>query len=147
MPESGVRSVTEMLQQGNGDSSVVRAPDSWSKDLGFESPQERRKDFPFRGQLSMLTVIQVSVPPPCYCSIMQKIPVILPTWYRWQVTAKHTRILRMWLRMIHVLTSNEVTLQTGAYLYGAHRTCIETAAVVSGHARTKQCCKYNNNNK
>ena len=41
---------------------------------------------------------------------------------RWQVTAKHAYTLRMWLCMkLH-----------GAWLYGVHRTCAETAAVSCG---------------
>ena len=46
------------------DSSVVWAPDSWSKGRGFESLQERRENFLLQGQLSVLTLISVSVPPP-----------------------------------------------------------------------------------
>ena len=38
---------------------------------------------------------------------------------RWQVTAKHAYTLRMWLCM----------KWHGAWLYGVHRTCAETAAV------------------
>ena len=53
---------------GSGDSSVVRAPDSWSKGRGFESRQERRENFLLRGQLSVLALISVSVPPLCYRS-------------------------------------------------------------------------------
>ena len=41
---------------------------------------------------------------------------------RWQVTAKHAYILRMWLCM----------KWHGAWLYGVHRTCAETAAVSCG---------------
>ena len=54
----------------DGDSSVVRAPDSWLKGRGFESLQEQRENFLLQGQLSVLTLISVSVPPPCYCSSM-----------------------------------------------------------------------------
>ena len=53
---------------GIGDSSVVRAPDSWSKGRGFESLQERRENFLLQGQLFVLIPISVSVPPPCYRS-------------------------------------------------------------------------------
>ena len=53
---------------GGGDSSVVRAPDSWLKGRGFESLLERRENFLLHGQLSVLTLISVSVPPPCYHS-------------------------------------------------------------------------------
>ena len=55
---------------GGGDSSVVRAPDSWLKGRGFESLQERRDNFILQGRLSVLTLLSVSVPPPCYCSSM-----------------------------------------------------------------------------
>ena len=97
---------------GGGDSSVVRAPDSWLKGRGFESLQERRKNFLLQGRLSVLTLISVSVPPPCYRS--QKC--------RWQVTAKHTYTLRMWLCM----------KWHGTWLYGVHKTCAEMAAVSCG---------------
>ena len=63
---------------GGGDSSVVRAPDSWLKGRGFESLLERRENFLLQGRLSVLTLISVSVPPPCYHSSTYKIPVILP---------------------------------------------------------------------
>ena len=48
--------------------SVVRAPDLWLKGCGFESPQERGENFLLQGQLSVLTLISVFVPPPCYRS-------------------------------------------------------------------------------
>ena len=41
---------------------------------------------------------------------------------RWQVTVKHAYTLRMWLCM----------KWHGAWLYGVHRTCTETAAVSCG---------------
>ena len=52
-----------------GNSSVVIAPDSRENGRGFESLQERQ-DFFFllRVQHSVLTLISVSVPPPCYRS-------------------------------------------------------------------------------
>ena len=48
----------------SGYSSVVRAPDSWSKGRGFESLLERRENFLLQGPLSVLTLISVSVPSP-----------------------------------------------------------------------------------
>ena len=57
-----------LFSLGSGDGSVVRASDSSSKGLGFESRQERRENFLLQGHLSVLTVISVSVPPPCYRS-------------------------------------------------------------------------------
>ena len=56
------------LKTGGGDSSVVRAPDSWLKGRGFESLLERRENFLLQCRLSVLTLISVSVPPPCYHS-------------------------------------------------------------------------------
>ena len=52
------------LKERERDSSVVRAPDSCLKGRGFESLLERRESFPLHGQLSVLTLISVSVPPP-----------------------------------------------------------------------------------
>ena len=45
---------------------------------GFECRQERLEKFLVQSQLSLLTLISVSIPPPCYRSSMYKIPVILP---------------------------------------------------------------------
>ena len=59
---------SQKLMKGGGDSSVVRAPDSWLKGRGFESLLERRENFLLQGRLSVLTLISVSVPPPCYHS-------------------------------------------------------------------------------
>ena len=56
------------LKCGGGDSSVVRAPDSWLKGRGFESLLERRENFLLQRRLSVLTLISVFVPPPCYHS-------------------------------------------------------------------------------
>ena len=55
---------------GGGDSSVVRAPDSLLKGRGFRSfsLQERRERLLLQGRLSVLTLISVPVPPPCYRS-------------------------------------------------------------------------------
>ena len=47
-----------------GDSSEVRALDSWLKGCGFESLWERQEKFLLQGQLSVLFPISVSVPPP-----------------------------------------------------------------------------------
>ena len=44
---------------------------------------------------------------------------------RWKVTAKHAYTLRMWLCI----------KWHGAWLYGVHRTCAETAAVSCGTSR------------
>ena len=39
-----------------------------TRDRGFESLLDRRENFLRQGQLSVLTLISVSVPPPCYRS-------------------------------------------------------------------------------
>ena len=44
------------------------ALDSWSKGCGFESVPEQQEDFLCQGQLSVLILTSVSVPPQCYCS-------------------------------------------------------------------------------
>ena len=46
-----------------GDSSVVRAPDSWLKGRGFESLQERRESFLLQGQLFVLTYFGIRSTP------------------------------------------------------------------------------------
>ena len=58
--------------------SVVRVPDSSLQGRGLESLQERWENFLLQGQLSVLTLILGSIPPPCYHSSMQKFLVILP---------------------------------------------------------------------
>ena len=63
-----INTIAVMFNLGGGDSSVVRAPDSWLKGRGFESLLERRENFLLQGRLSVLTLISVSVPPPCYHS-------------------------------------------------------------------------------
>ena len=50
-----------------GNSSVVRAPVSGSKGRGFESRPVPREYFLLQGQLFVLALISVSVPPQCYC--------------------------------------------------------------------------------
>ena len=53
---------------------MVRASDSWSKGPGFESRQEQWDNFLLQGQLSVLTLISVSAPPPCRSSTDVKDP-------------------------------------------------------------------------
>ena len=87
----------------SGNSSVVRAPDSQSKGPGFKSRQEWWMNFLLQGQLSVLTLILVSNPPP-FCR--PHVTAVACKWSlsfcqkcRWQVTAKHTYTLPMWLWM------------------------------------------------
>ena len=114
-----------------GDSSVVRGPDSWLKGRGFESLQERRENFLLQGLLSVLTLLSVSVPPPCYRSAARKRSRSFCQKCRWQVTVKHAYTLCMWICM----------KWHGAWLYGVHRTCAETAAVSCGTSHASGC-KY-----
>ena len=60
---SACHNVACLILPGSGDSSVVRASDLSSKDPGFKSLQERQENFILQGQLSVLTLILVSVPP------------------------------------------------------------------------------------
>ena len=109
------------LHNRGADSLVVRAPDSWLKGRGFESLQERRENFLLQGRLSVLTLIRY----PFHArvtAVARKRSRSFCQKCRWQVTAKHTYTLRMWLYM----------KWHGAWLYGVHRTCTETAAVSCG---------------
>ena len=96
---------------GSGDSSVVRAPDSWSKGRGFESLLERRENFLLQGQFSVLTLFRYPFHPRV-TAVARKRPRSFCQKRRWQVTAKHAYTLRMWLYM----------KWHGAWLYGVHRT-------------------------
>ena len=69
---------------GSGDSSVIRAPDSWVKGRGFESLQEQRENFILQCRLSVPVLISVSVPPPLYSSRAQSFCRMC----RWLVTAE-----------------------------------------------------------
>ena len=75
---------------GSGDSSVVRASDSWSKGPGFESRQERRENFLLQGQLPVLTLTRVT-------AVARKRSRSFCQKCRLQVTAKHTHTLPIWL--------------------------------------------------
>ena len=93
-----VVSVGSLSYIGGGDSSVVRAPDSWLKSRGFESLQGRRQNFLFQGRLSVLTLISVSVPPRVTAVVGKKSRSFRQKC-GWHVTAKHAYTLRMWLCM------------------------------------------------
>ena len=59
---------------------MVGAFDSWPKGSWFESVQEWWENvlLDLQGQLFVLTLVSVSIPPPCYRRSMYKFPVILP---------------------------------------------------------------------
>ena len=105
-------------QHRGGDSSVVRAPDSWLKGRGFESLLERLENFFSR--VDFLCWLLFRYPfHPRVTTVARKRSRSFCQKCRWQVTAKHAYTLRMWLCM----------KWHGAWLYGVHRTCAETAAV------------------
>ena len=60
---------------------------------------------------------------PRVTAVARKISLSFCQKWRWQVTAKHAYILRMWFNCMK---------WHGAWLYGLHRTCAETAAVSCG---------------
>jgi len=102
------------------DSSLVREPDSWLKGHGFESLLERQEKFLLQGQLSVLLFRYPFHPH--VTTVAHKRSRSFCQKCRWQVTAKHTYTLRMWLCL----------KWHGAWLYAVHRTCAETAAVSCG---------------
>ena len=61
---------TPLLVLGSGNSSVVRAPDSWLKGRRFESLQEQQENFLLQGQLSVLTFYFSIRSTPCYHTSM-----------------------------------------------------------------------------
>ena len=92
---------------GSGDSSVVRAPDSWSKGRGFSGGRI------FFSRVNFLCWLLFRYPfHPRVTAVARKRPRLSCQKRRWQVTAKHAYTLRMWLCM----------KWHGAWLYGVHRT-------------------------
>ena len=72
-----------------GDSSVVRAPDSWLKGRGFESLLERRETF-FFSRVNFLCWLLFRYPfHPRVTAVARKRPRSFCQKCRWQVTAKH----------------------------------------------------------
>ena len=72
----------------DGGSSVVRAPDSWSKGRGFEPRQERRENFLHQGPLSVMTLRYPFHPR--VTAVARKRSRSFRQKCRWQVPAKHT---------------------------------------------------------
>ena len=112
---------------GGRDSSVVRALDTWLKVAGFKSLQEWQEIFFSRVSFLSWLVFRYLFHP-CVTTVACKRSQSFCQKCRWQVTAKHAYTLHMWL----------CTKWHGAWLYGVHRTCAETAAVSCGtsHAST-----------
>ena len=120
---------------GSGDSSVVRVLDLWSKGLGFESREEQWDNFLLLGQLSVLTLISVSVPPLCYHSSMWKDPVILPKVQvaGYSILNTHTPYL----------CGFEWSDTVNWCMVGLHRTCAQTATFhVAPAMQQLECNQY-----
>ena len=83
-------------KHGGGDGSVVRALDLGSKGPGFKSLLERQENFLLQSQLSVLTLISVSVQPRV-TAVARKRPWSFCQKRRLQL--KHAYTLRMWLCM------------------------------------------------
>ena len=91
------RSDTRMTA-GGGDSSVVRAPDSWLKGRGFESLLERRENFLLFSRVDFLCWLLFRYPfHPRVTTVARKKSRSFCQKCRWQVTAKHAYTLRMWI--------------------------------------------------
>ena len=94
-----------------GGSSVVRAPDSWSKGRGSNPCWSCRRIFFSR--VNFLCWLLFRYPfHPRVTAVARKRPRSFCQKHRWQVTAKHAYTLHMWLCM----------KWHGAWLYGVHRT-------------------------
>ena len=92
--------------------------------------QEWRERFFLQGQLSVLILILVSIPPHVTAEAHERLS-FCQKW-RWQVTAKHACILCIWLCI----------KWHGAWLNGIHRT--QCCGVRSSFKRHQPCqyCKY-----
>ena len=116
-------------RKGSSDSSVVRAPDLWSKGYGFESLQERRENFLLHGHFLCWLLFRYPFHPRV-TAVARKRPRSFRQKCGWQVTAKYACTLRMWLCM----------KWHGAWLYGVHRTCWDGSSFM--WHQPCQRCKY-----
>ena len=111
------------------DSSVVRAPDLWSKGCGFESLLERRENLFSR--VNFLCWLLFRYPfHPRVTAVARERPWLFYQKCRWQVTAKHAYTLRMWLCM----------KWHSAWLHGVHRTRLDGSSCM--WHQPCQHCKY-----
>ena len=99
------------------DSSVVRAPDWWSKGCRFKSWQKLRENFPPQDQLFMLLFRHPFHP--CVTTVAYKRSCSFCQKWRWLVTAEHACTLHVAL--------HEVTWH-GAWLYGVHGPCRDSSS-------------------
>ena len=97
---------------GSGNNSVVRALDLWSK--GYSSNPCRGGGRMFFTRVDFLCWLFFQyLFHPCVTAVACKRPQSICQKCMWQVAAKHTCTLCMWLCM----------KWHGAWLYGVHRTC------------------------
>ena len=87
---------------------MVRVPNSWLKGPRFKSLREWQENFLLQGQLSVVTLISVSIPPSCYHSIKDLGHCAKSAGGRLQLNT-HARY--MWFCM----------KRHGAWLYDVHR--------------------------
>ena len=113
----------------SGDCSVVRAPDFWSKGDGSESLHEWQENSFSRVNFLCWLLLQHPFHP-CLNAVAHKWsqPFCRKCW--WQVTAKHTCILYMWLCM----------KWHSAWLPGVRRTHWHGSSFV--RHQPCQCCKH-----
>ena len=114
---------------GSRDSSVVRAPDSWSKGFGFKSQHGRWENFLLWGQLSVLIQFGICFIP-CFCSECVKDPShsAKSAGGRLQLSAHASY---MWLCM-----------KCRDIMHGVHRTLWDGSSFTWHQPlRTKQHCK------
>ena len=87
-------------EQGAGIAQWLERRTRDCKVAGSNPCRSGRENFLLQGEVSVLTLISVSVPPPCYHSSTQKIPVILPKVQVSGYSSKHAcTLLCMWLCM------------------------------------------------
>ena len=118
-----------LSSMGSGDSSVVRALESWLKGSRIKPCWSGGKIFISR--INFLCWLLFLYPfHPLVTAVAHKIPWSFCQKRRWQVTATHAYTLCMWLCM----------KWHGAWLYGVHRTCRDGSSFM--WHQPCQRCKY-----
>ena len=117
------------LKSDSGDSSVVRAPDSWAPDSRIRVPAGAAGEYSSPGSTFCADSYYTRV-----TTVPYKISRLFWQKCRWHVTAKHACTLRTWLCM------KWRDIAHGCMVYTEHA---KTATVSRGtsHVTTKQRCK------
>ena len=113
-------------EQGSRDSSVVTVSDLWLKGPGFNSPHEWQENFLLR--VNFLCWLLVWFPPPHphpptrpITTVARKRSESFCQKCRWQVTAKHTCTLPMWLWVNwHCMVYTELVLRGQQFAQNTH---------------------------